>query len=120
MNKSLVISLVFLILVGIGVSRVKYEVVFLRKNLTNTQKEIEQCSDDLKVLRAEWSYLNNPKRLKILCEKHLKFMKPIESSQVISYDKIVGQSYEESFGGNSLDSFIDEALAGEKTGIAGQ
>lgn len=119
MNKSIIISLVALVLIGIGVSRVKYEVVFLRKNLNSTQREIEQCSDDLKVLGAEWSYLNNPQRLKKLCEKHLKFMKPIENSQVISYDEIVGQDYEERFGGNALGSFIDDALAGEKSGTEG-
>ena len=118
MNKSLVISLIAIILVGVGVSRVKYEVVFLRKNLRNTQTEIEQCIDDIKVLGAEWSYLNSPKRLKKLCEKHLKLMKPIDNTQIMSYDKLIGQDYEEQFNADAFGSFLD-GIAGEKSETEG-
>ncbi|MDR3031014.1 MAG: hypothetical protein LBU35_01350, partial [Holosporales bacterium] len=95
MNRSLIISAVFLVLIGITVSRIKYEVVFLRKSLANLDKEIETCNDDIKVLRAEWGCLNEPSRLKKLCEKYLKSMKSIENSQMMDYDKIIGRDYEE-------------------------
>ena len=113
MNKSVVISLLFLILIGVGVSIVKYEVVFLRKKLNTIEKEIETCNDDLKVLGAEWSYLNDPKRLKTLCEKYLKTMKPIENNQIMSYDKVIGQDYEEHLKGDTLGDFIDNVLGSE-------
>ncbi|GHT88940.1 hypothetical protein FACS1894113_2550 [Alphaproteobacteria bacterium] len=88
-NKSFVLAILFLIIIGIGVSRVKYEVVFLRRHFDNLKKEIETCEDDLKVLGAEWSYLNNPKRLKALAAKHLPNMKPIENKQIISYERVL-------------------------------
>ncbi len=99
-----------MIVVGIGVSRVKYEVVFLRKNLKHMINETEQCLDDIKILGAEWSYLNNPDRLKKLSEKYIPDMKPIENNQIMRYNKIMGSSdivFQEH---NSLGSLIDEAL----------
>lgn len=115
MNKSLIISLIVLIFVGIGVSRVKYEVVFLRKSLNETNSKIEKCQDDMRVLGAEWSYLNDPKRLRKLCEKYLPAMKPMENTQVVSYNKIIGSDYEEQFSSNrAFNSFLDDALSDEK------
>jgi hypothetical protein len=88
LNKSTFISLAALILVGIGVSRIKYEVVFLRKTFRNLESELEKAEDSLNVLSAEWSYLNDPKRLKKLCEKYLKDMRPMENSQIIEYESL--------------------------------
>lgn len=89
MNKSMGLSVVVLLLVGVGVSRLKYEVVFLRKKLQSLNHETEQCLDNIKILEAEWSYLNNPERLKKLAEKYLPDMKPIGVKQFTSYNKII-------------------------------
>lgn len=90
MNKTIVISVIFLVLVGIGVSRIKYEVVFLRKTLRTLTKETEKCMDNIKVLEAEWSYLNRPERLKKLANKYLPDMKPVSLKQVMVYNKVIG------------------------------
>lgn len=114
MNKTLMFSLIFLVAVGVFVSRIKYEVVFLRKANNKLEKDIELYTDDIKVLKAEWSSLNDPKRLKNLCEKYLKDMKPIENSQIISYDNLMGNEYESSQkSSKAFDSFIDDALKTE-------
>jgi hypothetical protein len=90
----------------------KYEVSLQKKNLTTLEKDIELYIDDIKVLRAEWSCLNDPKRLKNLCEKYLKNMKPIENSQIKSYDKFMEEEYLEHYqkSDEAFNSFIDNAL----------
>lgn len=82
------ILVVFLIFVGIAVSRVKYEVVFLRKQLRSTEKEIQETTDNIRVLNAEWSCLNDPVRIKNLCKKYLPDMKPVVTNQIIEYKEI--------------------------------
>ncbi len=89
MNKSIVIFVIFLVLVGGGVSRLKYEVVFLRKTLKTLTKETEKCMDNIKVLEAEWSYLNRPDRLKKLATKYLPDMKPVSLKQVMLYNSVI-------------------------------
>jgi hypothetical protein len=87
-NKSTLISLGALILIGMGVLRTKYEVVFLRKTLRDLEIELEKSTESLNILSAEWSYLNDPSRLEKLCEKYLKGMRPTENSQVIRYEDL--------------------------------
>ena len=115
MNKGIFISLIFLILVGFCVSRVKYEVVFLRDRLKEINAKIDKCNDDLKVYSAEWSYLNDPKRLKTLCAKYLPEMRPTENKQIISYEVITSSDLEQD-AGKAFGSFLDDAIANETEG----
>lgn len=46
----------------------------------------------MKVLQAEWSYLNNPKRLASLVKKYLKNNSLILASQVKNLDSLNGSS----------------------------
>ncbi|MDE5063826.1 hypothetical protein OZD69_05670 [Wolbachia endosymbiont of Drosophila chauvacae] len=46
----------------------------------------------MKVLQAEWSYLNNPKRLASLVKKYLKNNSLILASQVKNLDSLNGRS----------------------------
>lgn len=115
MNKSIVISVVLLVLIGIGVSRIKYEVVFLRKTVKTLATETEKSMDNIKVLEAEWSYLNSPERLKKLANKYLPEMKPIGVGQVMLYNKIIGSDLvatktEEN--DSSFKTLLDEAVRG--------
>jgi cell division protein FtsL len=89
MNRGMIFSVIALIVIGIGVSLIKYEVVFLRKNLKTIQQENARMRDDIRVLAAEWSYLNSPKRLEKLAQKHLPDMKPIVNKQLVKYNRIV-------------------------------
>ncbi|MDR0630708.1 MAG: hypothetical protein LBF70_01595 [Holosporales bacterium] len=112
LNRSTIISLTALVLLGIGVSRIKYEVLFLRKTLKNSEKELERLRDNFNVLSAEWSYLNAPKRLKKLCEKYLKDMRPIENSQIMNYSNLNKYKFsiETSDIKESFDTFINNSL----------
>jgi hypothetical protein len=114
-NKSLLISLFLIVILGGAVSRVKYEVLFLRKKSQSIQGEIEKCLDDIVVFSAEWSYLNDPNRLKKLCQKHLKEMVPMENCQLISHEDLMNNQYEELYNETkekSLNSFLNKVLEG--------
>ncbi len=51
--------------------RVKYEVQSLKAQVIEVNKDIAQEKETLRVVSAEWSYLNRPERLKILADKYL-------------------------------------------------
>ncbi|MDR1034969.1 MAG: hypothetical protein LBL32_03495 [Holosporales bacterium] len=110
MNKPLLLSLILVVILGGTVSRIKYEVLFLRKKAQSLQSEIEKCLDDTVIYSAEWSYLNDPKRLKQLCQKHLKGMKPMENTQVINHEDLMNNQYEELYGNNRISSSKDVAF----------
>jgi cell division protein FtsL len=111
MDKTVVFSIIVAILVGIGVSRIKYEVVFLRKTLKNLDEEIEKSNDNIKVLTAEWGCLNNPTRLKKLANKYLPEMRPIGHSQIVRY-KDIRENNLRVINNNrsSIGSLLDNAL----------
>ena len=98
LNKGVVLSLVFWLLIGFCVSRVKYEVVFFRNKLKEIEQQIEKYQDDIRVYGAEWSYLNDPKRLKRLATKHLPNLRPTETKQIMSLDAFMASDFEKEFG----------------------
>ena len=109
MNKGIILSLAALLVVGIIVSRVKYEVIFLRNKLKNINCQIEKYSDDLKVYNAEWGYLNDPKRLKSLCEKYLKHLQPTVNKQILNYQSISNSELSQNSNA-AFKNYIDEAM----------
>jgi hypothetical protein len=94
-----------------GVLRLKYEVALLKKELQATEQDIKKYGDDFRIYLAEWGCLNNPERLKTLCDKHLSDMKPMEKDQMISYKKLtesearVNTDYRDAF-----KKFLNESL----------
>lgn len=50
---------------------VKYQVQDLEEELVGYNRGITEDRQAIHVLKAEWSYLNQPARLKILAERHL-------------------------------------------------
>ncbi|MDR2667241.1 MAG: hypothetical protein LBB34_04010 [Holosporales bacterium] len=125
LNKLILFAMVCLVFVGGGVSRIKYKVVSLRADLQSVNDEIEKSIDDLSVFQAEWSYLNKPERLKMLCKKYFPTMVPMEPHQVISYQKIVNSELIEESDcsndsnsstakrDNALGTFLDKMLSEE-------
>lgn len=60
---------------------VKYQVQDLEEELAGLNRSITEDRQAIHVLKAEWSHLNEPKRLKILAERYLG-LRAIESEQV--------------------------------------
>ena len=112
MRKLSIVALCTLIVLGICVSRIKYEVVFLRKTLYKINNEIVKVSDDLRVFNAEWSYLNDPKRLSELAVKYLPQMKPADYKQILRYNDFVNREYENKADvkRKALDSLLDSLI----------
>ncbi|WP_096702460.1 energy transducer TonB [Magnetospirillum sp. 15-1] len=73
--------------VGVVLFVVKYEVKDLEARLAGLNAEIHRNQETIHVLRAEWSYLNDPVRLRTLAEKHLG-MKPVTPTQVATLDTL--------------------------------
>lgn len=69
--------------VGVGLFFVKHEVKDQETRLADINREIQRNQEEMHVLRAEWSYLNDPARLRELAEKHLA-MHPINANQVVA------------------------------------
>jgi hypothetical protein len=74
MNRSLTATVLWSCLAGMMGSAlflIKHEVKDLETRLTAVHREIEQRQEDIHVLNAEWSFLNDPVRLQDLAQRHL-------------------------------------------------
>ncbi len=85
LTRSSFLLLTLAIFVGIGLFRVKYEVIALEANHLRVQKEIKENKDAIHVLKAEWTYLNEPKSLQALCHKYLPELKSVGSRQLVTF-----------------------------------
>ncbi|TAN71305.1 MAG: energy transducer TonB, partial [Magnetospirillum sp.] len=71
--------------IGVGLFFVKHEVKDQERHLNALTAEIQRNQETIHILRAEWSYLNDPARLRALSEKHLG-MHPVLPAQVATLD----------------------------------
>jgi len=60
---------------------VKYQVQDLEGELSAIDRDVLNEERAIHVLRAEWSHLNNPERLRQLAERHLN-LKPVSPRQL--------------------------------------
>jgi len=79
---SLPIWLIVIVFVGVCMFHVKFAVQELEAQLSLTERQITQSEEALRVLRAEWSYLNEPSRLADLNQRHLGLV-PVAASQMV-------------------------------------
>lgn len=86
-----IVSIALFFLSIIGLFQVKLHVQSLNRELIKIKNEINLVQSDIKVLQAEWSYLNNPKRLAILVEKYLKSNSLVLTSQVKNLNSALAQ-----------------------------
>ena len=73
--------------VGYGMFQVKYRVMQLEDQLARVNRSIDADRDALRVLGAEWSYLNQPQRLDQLRQRYLTLV-PIQRRQLGSLDQV--------------------------------
>jgi hypothetical protein len=76
-----VLWLVLVALVGFGMFEVKYTVMDLEDELARTNKGIVADVDAIHVLKAEWSYLDQPSRLAELSHRFLD-LAPLGTAQL--------------------------------------
>jgi cell division protein FtsL len=83
MRHHIIITAAILAITVSSLFHVKYEVQSLRKELSENYRQIEDERENLRVLKAEWTYLNHPDRLRLVAEEYLR-MAPIQVAQVHS------------------------------------
>lgn len=84
----LVVVTVFLFsVISVGLVAVKTRVQDMETRLSTLQREIKTDRDAIRVLKAEWSHLNDPSRLKRLAETYLK-LSPVKSAQIASVNAL--------------------------------
>ena len=87
MKTSTLSILLSAIAIGIGLFMVKYRVQDLESQLVDLNRQIARDREALQVLRAEWSHLNEPRRLKILADRYLG-MAPVSFDKVMSRNEL--------------------------------
>ena len=78
-------SLFFLLTLFIGgiLFKVKHEVLEIEQKLSITVQQISREKENIHILKAEWSHLNEPQRLKNLAEKFLDIV-PMKTDQILA------------------------------------
>lgn len=81
------LSLSLAVAAGIGLFYAKHRVQALEAELAGLQQQILRDREAIHVLRAEWSFLNDPERLAELARRHLE-MAPVSGSQLARFEDI--------------------------------
>lgn len=91
MKRSTLLFVFVTVLIGLGLFQLKYQVMTLEQQYRHTRKQLKESEEAIHVLKAEWTHLNEPKRLQELSEKHLK-IEPIKAAQFVSFKQVMGNS----------------------------
>lgn len=68
---------------GFALFKVKYEVIEVEHKLAQALQQIKREKENIHILKAEWSHLNEPQRLQKLAEKFLEIM-PMKTEQIVA------------------------------------
>lgn len=69
---------------GFFLFEMKYAVQRRERDLEQVNERVLRNRESIHVLKAEWSYLNRPERLRELSEKHLH-MAPVGPRQIVTF-----------------------------------
>jgi hypothetical protein len=83
-----IVWFVVLALLGIGLFQVKYAVQAKERELKRVNRQIAADREAMRVLEAEWSYLNDPVRLADLTRRHTD-LAPVMASQIATFESLV-------------------------------
>jgi hypothetical protein len=75
------------IVAGVGLYLLKMQVEAQEQHLAGLQKQIAEARESIHVLKAEWSFLNDPVRLREQAERLLA-MHPVRPVQLVTIDRI--------------------------------
>jgi len=95
--------------IGFGVFRAKHEVQELQEQYARVGRQIVAERDAIHVLRAEWSYLNQPQRLADMASRHLD-LRPMATAQLGRLDALPTKP-----GASALPMIAEIPLSGTST-----
>lgn len=96
--------------VGLGLFRVKYQVMALEKNHKHAVKSIAEIKESIHMLKAELTHLNDPARLQKLSSTHLNFgaLKP---SQIVTISELPKRTKEIKVSQDPIEALMDAVNA---------
>lgn len=86
-RRTMLLSVVLATVAGVGLYHLKHEVMLLEQELAQTNREILKEQEAVHVLEAEWTYLNDPRRLEALSKRYLE-LAPLSAAQVITLNDL--------------------------------
>ncbi|MDH3594200.1 MAG: hypothetical protein OEM93_05050 [Rhodospirillales bacterium] len=84
---AVLVWLTAIMVAALGLFHVKYEVQRLEEELGLEHQSILERQEAIHILKAEWSYLNQPARLSDLARRHLG-LAPMVGTQVVRLDDL--------------------------------
>ncbi len=88
--KRFLFNMIFVLLAfmsSAGMFILKYQVIVQEEKLASLQHEIIKNQRTIHVLKAEWSHLNDPERIRTLIEAHTK-LAVVKSTQIIQLEDV--------------------------------
>lgn len=82
-----IVWFVILAMLGIGLFQVKYAVQSKERELRMVNRQITADREAMRVLDAEWSYLNDPVRLADLTRRHTD-LAPVMAGQIATFESL--------------------------------
>lgn len=114
-SRSSAFFLVLVALVGFALFQVKYEVQSMEEKISKTLHMMAEEKESLHILKAEWTYLNEPKRLQSLAEKYLDVV-PMEGQQVATVLTAFESAPVMDYGYDEVDAEARAILASMRVG----
>ena len=87
MRATTILWVIIAAIVGLGLYTLKNEVKALEEDLAQINHKIADSRESIHVIKAEWSFLNDPERLREQAERHLG-LKPIKPAQLTTFDAL--------------------------------
>jgi len=86
-RRSMVLWVILASLFGAAMFLIKHEVQVREAWLDTLRREILTSQQAIQVLRAEWSYLNQPVRIEALIRRHMD-LRPTDTVQIADIDTL--------------------------------
>ena len=83
----IILWVTFCIIVIFGSCVLKNQVQELERELSNLNENIKSDTKNIQVLKAQWSQLNNPTRLRKLASNHIA-LNNVKAEQIINYSAL--------------------------------
>lgn len=82
-----IILVAAVIALSVGLYHIKYRAEAAEKRAHQIERDITTEQEGIRVLRAEWSYLNQPERLQQLAQRYTK-LEALKASQIGSFGDV--------------------------------
>ncbi len=74
-------------LAALALYLVKYQVQDVKRELVGLRYDLQQEQESLRLLQAEWAYLNRPERLRRLASRYLQ-LQPYQATHIMAMEQL--------------------------------